>query len=298
MIPASSGPEDPGRPGRGVSGAPDDQGQSEDAGVLVPLLAGNPALTDQVRTGATLARAGGGRLHVVDPRTAMGGPAVESRTGVTREDEDALLEWALNRVPGSETGRASGVELIPGLLRGLHRTVRTTGVGTMVVPADTEAGVLTRGLADRLALGADCNVVTVNGSHGFEGAPSLLLAVANGPNSGLATDVARKVAADCGAWVDVLHVVEENVSRHRRQGARVLAEAAYHRVGRPGKTTTWVIEADDIADAIVEHSPCYELLVIGAPTKGRLRELVFGSTARTIGEEARSVVFSARSNDT
>lgn len=78
--------------------------------------------------------------------------------------------------------------------------------------------------------------------------------------------------------------------------ARGYLETAQQRIARPEKTTTRLLEADDVADAIVEQSAYYELTVIGAPTTGRLRRLIFGSTNRSIRGSARSVVLSARAN--
>jgi nucleotide-binding universal stress UspA family protein len=126
--------------------------------------------------------------------------------------------------------------------------------------------------------------------------PSILLPVAGGPHSGLATDVARQIAAECEAWVDVLHVVPETATARQRQRGRGYLETARQRLTRPEQTTTRLLEADDVADAIVEQSAYYELTVIGAPTTGRLRRFIFGSTNRRIRGSARSVVLSARAS--
>ncbi len=261
-------------------------------GVLVPLLSADRAvLTDQLRVAASLARTADIGLYVFSPYTGTH-RSIPATSALTREDERALLAWASEHVsPDRDEGTIGYTrELVGGILD----CVRDTDVDSLVVPSGSDAGRFRRGLVDRLAVRADCDVITVNGRHGFDEVPSLLLAVADGPHSGLATDVAARVAADCDAWIDVLHVVDEDAPARTRERAEARVEEAVQRIGRPDSTTPWVLEADDVAGAIVEQSAYYAVTVVGAPTSSRLRQLVFGSTNRTIRSGARSVVLSAR----
>ena len=57
-----------------------------------------------------------------------------------------------------------------------------------------------------------------------------------------------------------------------------------------------MLEADDVAEAIIEQSNYYPLTVLGAPTKGRLRQFVLGSTTQDIRADAQSVVLVGRNN--
>jgi nucleotide-binding universal stress UspA family protein len=265
--------------------------------VLVPLLTPTvPAVTDQLRAAASLARTSGATLHVVVPTAT---PELTSRTygpELTLADERDLLEWAVETVssPGSGIGELSSTHR---LVNGISSTIERHDIDTLVVPSDSSTGLLSQGVTERLALRAECDVITVNGRYGYERVPSILLAVAGGPHSGLATDVARRIAVDFDAWVDVLHVVDEDPPDHRRRRAEAHVEAACERIGRPESTTTWILEAADVAEAIIEQSGYYGLTVVGAPTKGRLRQFIAGSTNRTIRDNARSVVVSARNND-
>lgn len=106
---------------------------------------------------------------------------------------------------------------------------------------------------------------------------------------------AQSIAADANAWIDVLHVVDEDAADRRRDEAAELVEDIYRRIARPETTTTWVLEAPDMVEAIAEQSRYYELTILGAPTKSRLRQFVSGSTNRSVRANARSVVLSARS---
>lgn len=96
------------------------------------------------------------------------------------------------------------------------------------------------------------------------------------------------------AWVDILHIVGADPDERRRQHAAELVDDVYHRIGRPETTTRWMLERDDIAATIAEQSRYYGLTVLGAPTKGRLRRLVAGSTNQSVRSDAQSVVLSVR----
>lgn len=283
--------------------------------ILVALLTpADPVVTDQLHVAASLARTTGASLRVVNPVASRERPVKVYRDGLSSEDERELIEWALPQGSSSVSQTDPGLLSTRGVVTDIVRTVEANDIDTLVVPSDSDTGWLRPRLADRIALRARCDVITVNGRRGFEHVPSILLAVAGGPHTGLATDLAGLIAADCDAWIDVLHVVEEDAedaedagdaekegkegveecAEHGRTRAEAYVEAAYRRIGRPDKTTTWVLEARDVASTIIEQSAYYGLTVVGAPTKGRLRRFISGSTNRSIRNNARSVVLSAR----
>ncbi|MFT4889384.1 MAG: hypothetical protein ACI9YT_000293 [Halobacteriales archaeon] len=53
---------------------------------------------------------------------------------------------------------------------------------------------------------------------------------------------------------------------------------------------TWLLEAEDVAEAIVEQSADYDATVLGALRKGRLRRFLFGSTTGAVQDRAESAV--------
>lgn len=283
----------------GTGGVPGDaapiEGRLDGDRILVPVVTSDvAAITDQFRVATSIARATGGSLHAVDTRTTSNRPPPETRRPVTTDGDGALLDWAVERASASQRERR--LPSARGLVDGVLNAARANDVDTLVLPGTSSTGRLRRNVTRRLAHRVDCDVVTVNGRRGYEGVPSVLLAVAGGPHSGLATDVARHIAADCNAWIDVLHVVAENASERERRRAESYVDAAYRRIARPESTTTWILEAESVADAIVEQSSYYELTVVGAPTKGRLRRFISESTTGAVRSDANSVVISARSN--
>lgn len=285
----------------GASDAPEAppriEGHLEGEQILAPLLTpAVPAVTDQLRLAASLTRTTEATLHVLKPVRTPEQSSMAFGPEITDEEERDLLEWAVRHTPESETGGSAGFFSTRSFVNGILHATRRNDIDTLVLPNGSDAGILRRGLTDRLALHAACDVVTVNGRRGYDGVPSILLAVAGGPHSGLAADVAGRVASDCGAWIDIVHVVDETAPANQQRRAEALVEATFQRIGRADTTTTWVLEAADVAEAIIEQSAYYGLTVVGAPTKGRLRQFIAGSTNRTIRNDARSVVLSVRSN--
>ena len=261
--------------------------------VLVPLLTPTEsAVTGQLQVARALLRASDAPLYVVDPTetapTAYG-------PGLPDDIERELVDRAERIIPRAGP---PGLLRTRTLLNGILTAIRANDVGTLVLPSGAETGFLRQNLTERLALRADCDVVTVTG-HRDDDARSILLPVTGGPHSAAAADTAGHIAADTNAWIDVLHVVSPDATERRREQADTRIEIACDRIGRPERTTAWVLEAPDAAAAIVEQSEYYGLTVLGAPTKGQLRELIAGSTSRTVRTRARSPVVSVRcdSND-
>jgi nucleotide-binding universal stress UspA family protein len=275
-------------------GIPGIAGRFDGDHVLVPLLTSEmPVLADQLKVATTLSRATGATLSVVDSSTVP-----ERTPGGTARDatDDALLDRVFDHTADPTPQLDGDFHHTRNVATGVLRAVRASNVDTLVLPSCSRSHRLRKRVVERIAMHAECDVVVVNGRPGYEEVPSILLPVAGGPNSGFAADLAQAIAADCDAWIDVLHVVDDDASAGRRDAAEELVDDVYHRIDRPETTTTWILEATDIAEAIIEQSRCYGLTIIGAPTKGRLRRFISGSTNRSVRTNAGSVVLSVRNN--
>lgn len=264
--------------------------------ILVPLVDPSvSAVTDQIGVAATLARTHDASLQVTNPVALPRQVPSEFHERVTDDAETQLLEWALAEVRDSRVAATGTLLYHRRLARRIIDAVASHDADAVVLPGGSWGG-LRRGVPERVAVHTDADAVVVNGQPGYHDVASILLPVGGGPHSGLAADVARRVAADCDAWIDVLHVVEEAAPEARREAAQACVEAAAQRIDRSETTTTWVLEAEDVAGAIIEQSRYYGLTVMGAPTKGRLRQFVFGSTTNDVRADARSLVLMARNN--
>ena len=265
--------------------------------ILVPLLTREiPPVLDQLKTATTLARVRNASLTIINP---VSGPEQTPKVynhEVTDSDDRALLEWAFKQTDDGLPHVDGDFIHTRDVVKGVLHAVRARDVDTLVIPSSTRTGRLRKEATERIAAHADADVMIVNGKTGFETPPSILLPIAGGPHSGLAADVATTVATDCNAWIDILHIVDEDASPHKREQAEALVDDVYQRIARPESTTTWVHETTDTVEAIVEQSRCYELTIIGAPTKGRLRQFIFGSTNTSVRKNAASVVLSVRNN--
>ncbi|ELZ53407.1 MULTISPECIES: universal stress protein [Halorubrum] len=153
--------------------------------------------------------------------------------------------------------------------------------------------------------------VTLNGAERAERpdrVSSVLVAVGPGPHSGATVDAARKIAAATGAWLELFHVVPSDAALadagpsddatgtavapddasdtdYAAAGERLL-DAAESRLGGFDRADRWLVEDRTAAGAIVEQSPYYDLVVVGAPTTGTVGRFVFGSTTDTVVGDA------------
>lgn len=271
-------------------------GHLESARILAPVLTTDArAVVDQLGVATTLARQRDAALVALAFHGNPPQSVTEHRATVEAETETELVEWVettMGLSEGSVRPPSAGRDSI----RRVRRAIDRHEIDTVVVAATASAGLFQQPLSEQLADKVACDVVTVNGQPGFRQVPSILLPVAGGPHSGLAADVAATIAAAHGAWIDILHVVPPDASPRHRAAADDYVQAAYHRIGRPEATTTWTLDAEAVAETIIEQSRYYDLTVMGAPTSGRLHQLVYGSTTRTVRADARSVVLSVRNN--
>lgn len=272
-------------------------GNFEGDHILVPLLTPTvPAITDQIKVAATLARVKDASLRIINPIRAPSQTPHDQWSEIADRDDHGLLSWALDEAITTTPEVQASLFYSRTLMNAVSEAIARYEIDTLVLPSTSSKRIFGRKLSERLSTDADCDVIVVNGQPGFETVPSILLPIAGGPHSGLAADVAQAIAVEYDAWIDILHVVGTNPSRDRETTAHRFVDAAFQRIARPETTTTWILEADDAAEAIVEQSQYYDLTVLGAPTVGKLRQLVHSSTNQRIRDSAQSVVLSARNN--
>ncbi|MFB6159706.1 MAG: universal stress protein [Haloferacaceae archaeon] len=136
-----------------------------------------------------------------------------------------------------------------------------------------------------------------NGSHTvvgtrmdrFESPSSILVPVARGPHSGLATKVAEAIARASDCWMELFHVVPADASEREGADADRLLDAYEYRLADDVEVDHHVVGAADPAEKIVEHSLYHDMTVLGAPEKGTLRRFLFGSTTDEVTRDVESV---------
>ena len=147
--------------------------------------------------------------------------------------------------------------------------------------------------AERLA--SETDVLTVGSRGEIETIASMLVPVAGGQHSQLAAEAAHAIAVANDAAVDLFHVIESDSDEAREDGQRVLDEMVAT-LDDPERVDTWLFEAPNTAEAIIEQSTYYDLTVMGAPTVGPLKRFVFGSLSKRVQRGADSPVVVAHSH--
>jgi len=143
---------------------------------------------------------------------------------------------------------------------------------------------------DAVVTGAPCDVfVEKIGADADGNVDSILVPAAGGPHGELAAEAARAVAHSENAPVTVFRVRSDGDA-----GDDVLnnVTAALGDVD----VTVKEVEADDVADAIVEETANHDLTLIGATREGMLQQLVFGAIPEEVGRRAESTVLMAKRN--
>jgi nucleotide-binding universal stress UspA family protein len=124
---------------------------------------------------------------------------------------------------------------------------------------------------------------------------SILLPTAGGPHARFAAEVARAISHTTGASVSVQRVVDPGADAATREAAREsIAATAAELEDVPHETH--LVEAGNVARAIVAETGEHDLTIIGATREGILQQLVFGAIPETVGREAEGTVIMAKRN--
>lgn len=109
---------------------------------------------------------------------------------------------------------------------------------------------------------------------------SILVAVGGGPHAGATVDLARALAAETDAWIELFHVATDDADGEALLDDATARLSGFERVDR------WLVDEGTPASAIVEQSAYYDAVVIGSSTRGRVERFVLGSTTATVVENA------------
>ncbi len=244
---------------------------------------------------AALADAHGGTLVLVNAAIRSSGTPL----GLAERVLDERREVAQNSL---RTVVDSSVEIQTHAVARVGRTVPAIArdvceefsAGVVVVDESESLLPISFGpsISTRVGRSVNCDVISVGGTHASRDVSSILVPVAGGSHSGLAVDMARCLAEKHGAWVELLHIVSKSGDERARADAEEYVTAAGERLGEFEEVDEWILEADDTAEAIIDQSQYYDVTVLGAPQKHRLREFVFGSTTEDVRSSAYGTVVS------
>ena len=91
--------------------------------------------------------------------------------------------------------------------------------------------------------------------------------------------------SDAGTPSDAAQSGAGDRDEYAATGERLL-DAARDRLGGFDQADRWLVEDRSAASAIVDQSPYYDLVVVGASTTGAVGRFVFGSTTDTVVDDA------------
>lgn len=157
----------------------------------------------------------------------------------------------------------------------LNSFVESRSITATVIDRE-ERSFFSRGRDEKTVV-KGCHSVVGTRMDTFEAPSSILVPVARGPHSGLATRVAEAIARAYECWMELFHVVPEDATEREAADADRLLDAYEHRL-HDVNVDHHVVRASDPAGEIVQHSDYHDVTVLGAPEKGKLRRLLFGYT--------------------
>lgn len=228
-----------------------------------------------------IATAFGTQLVVGEVDTSAGRPSYDTTRDVA---ETVLRARSDDSIAADVLGqRLRGADPVEAVVTGAE----TLHVNVVVLGEDvSEASEAT------IARRTGCDTVVVKEQTPLTGIDSVLVAVAGGPHSAAAVDVGGAIAATNDAGVELFHVLDAD--DEDRAAGEALLDAGASQLPESVPVETRLSTAEDTADGVVAEANDYDLTVVGAPSHGRLRQFVFGSTTTEIRDRAENTVVMVR----
>lgn len=172
--------------------------------------------------------------------------------------------------------------------------VNSLGITTLIEETVPESGLRTifDDAFDEQGVDETCDVITVTQITHLESVDSILVPIAAGPHSGFAIDIAVSLARQNDATVELLHFEEKSAPMDERMGKQVLAKGL-NRTGEFEPVTQTLLEADSVAERIVDYSANFDVTVMGAPREGLLKQFVNGTIPSVVSTKAEGTVLTA-----
>lgn len=243
-------------------------------------LDGRVAGFDGIGTGA----AGG------EDADASGGRGSSPPDDATGDGEAADDEGGDGETGDDAAGDGEGTTGLPGGTASVVvDAVADNDVDALVVEDNGSGGRLRGSTAARIARRVDCHALRVGENNATPSVASVLVPVSRGPHAAAAVATAAAVAAENDAWIELLHVLEDD-DPSTRTTAKVLLERLEASVAGDVEVQTWLLEEGAVRESIVEQTAHYDVTILGASERSRLRRLLFGSRSQSVLEGGENTV--------
>ncbi|MFH5800262.1 universal stress protein [Haladaptatus sp. CMAA 1911] len=138
---------------------------------------------------------------------------------------------------------------------------------------------------DRIVARAPCDVL-VEKIGPADAVGSILVPVAEGPHAELAADVARAIALQNDAEINLLRVGEDDPPSDR-----LLASIAARVAPVPAERE---VRSGSVTETVVERASEHDITVLGSTRQGMLRRQLVGSVPQAVGRRADTTVIITR----
>ena len=250
--------------------------------VLVPITSSSPDRTEDLAL--ALCEGYGADLYLINPHTVPDqtpSTIPEERMEQEREVSGEVLSVLLEDEPDVDI--SGGVRVGHNLETLVINAASEHNVDLIVLDTDMFSvdTRLRRSKVRRIARKATCDVVVISGPGTVDDLRTLLVPIADGPHSGLAIETASALLSARDVWIDALHIVSPSASEEDIARAEYLLRDALDRF-ESDRADDWLLEAEDVAETIIEESKQYSLTIMGTPERNRLKRFFFGSTTDSV----------------
>jgi nucleotide-binding universal stress UspA family protein len=128
--------------------------------------------------------------------------------------------------------------------------------------------------------------------RGYRGAKKILVPYLGSPHDTLAMEVARRLGAQPGVQITILHVVAPD--RQMNAGAVKVVESVFSEPGLSEKLKFKVVQGEDPVSAVVQYAKDADLVIIGVGEEWGLESHLFGFKSERIAEEVENSLLIVR----
>lgn len=213
-------------------------------------------------------------------------------------DRRELLDRALSMADGTGVPVRGRLLVSHDVSHGIERAVREFDCDVILLGWNDQhrAETVFGRNVDRVVTRAPCDILVEKIGPVADGVDTVLLPVIEGPNTDLATSIARAIALSNDAQIDVLHCVASDATETERTVGEQLVEDAADRLDpiTDANIDLLIRETDDVPAAIIEATETRDVTVLGATRRSWVQRLVAGPTPEKVARDTKSTVIVAK----
>ncbi len=260
----------------------------------VLVAVNNPEnVTQLMRTAVDLAHVHDGRIHVVSvihkhhtsPFRLFSDEHIKTEYGGQR---DQLVETATTVAADADVPVADSLLVGTSVARAILSAIDEVDADAVLLGWRGERSTADYVLGttiDPVVRRADCDVLVERVGVTAGTVESILLPTVGGPHADLATEVAGAIASRNDATVHVLSVVAPDANNRQRDAATGHVDRSVRLLPEVVDADREILEAEDIAGALLDAAAEHDLIVLGATRRGVLTRRIAGSIPQTVGAD-------------